>query len=809
MPNQKEHFDTSAPDAYAIRIESLFQNLNANLIATVVVSGLLAFYLYGLEPTNNTWYWFFTMTCITSCRIPLLSLYDKTTGQLKDTRYAARAFAIGAFFAGAGWGSAFYIYPAEIFSATAYIAILVACVMALTCNAYQASSLAVNAFISPVIAIVFFRFVGNGETRLIAISALIYGGLLAINAERAARKIAKTINLQISNQALVEDLAHEKEVTEALNKSLELKVKQRTDSLHQLNDDLRNEIEQKKLAEKTLAESEARFRALYHEHPSILLTIDSSGFVTNVNDYGASYLGYSPCALQRMKFSELSASSNQVQTLLDDVISGGHATQNRCRLQLVKSSGDMITTQATARKMVNFDGNDRILIVCEDVTEIDSLQQQLAYHASRDTLTALYNRREFELRINQLFEHTKRHGGRHALCCFDLDRFKHINDSNGHGAGDKILKAIAETMTKCMRQTDVLARLGGDEFGIIMEKTSLNEAEVIIERLRDAIAKIAVDFEGEILTTSASIGITEITSAVASVDAMMKAADSACYAAKSSGRNCVRTHILQQPAMIEGGQTQRWAAKLTEALETGKLSLALQAVVDRKSAQVCQYEALLRILDAKGNHIRAEEFIDAASRKDLTAQLDRWTFDKALALLCGGKYLKKDQQLSINVSSASLHDPEFRNAVTTGLEKSSNDAARLSFEFQEREFLRFGEVEKRFLEQIKRHGANIIIDDFGSNFAALQQLEKLPVNAVKIAPQLISSLEDNSYSRELFDSLIRICRATGTLTIAKGIETERLNLLMKDTEVEQLQGYSIAEPFNAVAESVNSLRAVS
>lgn len=795
-------------DAQTIRIESLYSHLAGNLIATLATSILLAFYLSKNPEINYAIHWLLGIGTLTLLRLGLLQVNKRFSEGKISTEKAALVFGVGAFLGGCSWGAAFFVVPSEITLATTYVAIFVACVMALTCNTYQASSSAVIAFNMPIVAIVVFRFAVSEQGQTLAVGVLIYGALLTFNAVHTARRIHREIELKFSNEILIKDLAKQKTKSENLNLELESKVKQRTESLYLLNNELREEITERKQIEDELLASEARFRALYHEHPSILLTIDSDGFITNINDYGANYLGYNHASVVRKKFSELSTSSDDVMKLLNAVLRSKNLSENRNRLELVKSTGEVITTQATARKVPSTEQEpDKILIVCEDVTEIDLLQQRLAYHASRDTLTALYNRREFENRINQLFERAKRHGGEHVVCFIDLDRFKLINDTSGHIAGDEILKSISEAMNACMRQSDVLARLGGDEFGILMEDTSLADATQIIERLRNAIQKIEMMWDGAHHKISASFGLTELTQTTGSVDDILRDADAACYLAKKSGRNCIRTIDAERPRQTRNNVEQGWSLKLRDAVDEGKFVLALQPVFNRSSKEISHYEALLRIQEGPHEYSDAHLFVSAAERYGMITTLDKWTFENAIHMLENDSHFASGEKISINISATTIADKKFSEHTITLLKENLHLAERICIEIKESDILRSLASMEPYLGEIRELGAKLIIDDFGSSLISFKHLGKLDIDFVKLDPLLIENIDRDYFSSEILKSAITLTHQANITAIGKGVGDLEVADQLEELGVEYLQGYAIAEPINIASNPFTVLKA--
>ena len=788
------------------RVESLYRTLPQNLVATFTAAAALAYCVYEITNLASTLYWLCAVAIVNLARVPLFTIKRRLEEEKVSPQTAALAFDLGVFFAGISWGCAFLIVPDQLGLATSYVAVFVACVMAVACNAYQASFSAVALFNTPIIVIFVSKYSLTGNTNVLAWSSVIYLALLLLNGRRTARRFAHEIMLRHEHDKLVTQLATEKRKTEALNEDLEIKVAQRTQSLHELNQELQAEISEKEQAQQELAKINTQFGALYDEHPSILLTLNTTGFLANVNKYGARYLGYPHSALLRMKFNELCTDGDSASELLKPLVNG-QMLETRGRLQLVKSSGEIIAVQATFRRVDANPDESQIIVVCEDVTEIDHLQKQLAYHASRDTLTGLYNRREFEVRINQLFERTKRHLDQHTVCVIDLDRFKLINDTSGHQAGDETLKAITSAMTACMRQTDVLARLGGDEFGIIMEKTTLHEAEDIIERLRDSVEKIEIVWDGVHHQISASFGLTRLDANSVSVSDLMRDADAACYLAKESGRNCIRMLDANQPRTTsEIRKLPGWSSKLRKAVADERLFLALQPVINQQDQSISQHEALIRIEDEEGNYADAQLFIAAAERLGLISVLDQWMLDNAIDLLQSDSRFASHANIAVNLSANSLSDARVCERIRQTLSRHADSAEKICFEIKEAVLLRSDQQIIDSLNSFRALGTKLTIDDSGTSLAGLHQLEGLAVDFVKLDPLLIDGLNKNLAAKELLEAAITVTGKLGIRAIAKGVSSQEQVETLSALGISDMQGYAIRRPVNILSESLAALK---
>ncbi|MCP4205172.1 MAG: PAS domain S-box protein [bacterium] len=297
------------------------------------------------------------------------------------------------------------------------------------------------------------------------------------------------------------------------------------------------DITQRVEAEAALRASEERYRALYEDNPSMFFTLAPDGILLSANRFGAEQLGYTASDIVGKPVddlyieSEKQANRAQLETCLADPrkIHSWKTCKQR-------KDGTRLWVWETARVVTGPDGGQVVLVVCEDITEAHEASEKLSYQAVHDALTGVFNRYEFERRLKRALDSAKSEGVEHALCYLDLDRFKVINDTCGHAAGDELLGQLADLIQKSVRKRDVLARLGGDEFGVLLEFCSLAEARSVVASIQKAIAAFRFDWEDSSFSIGVSVGLVSITDTTDSIDDVLRAADTACYAAKDGER---------------------------------------------------------------------------------------------------------------------------------------------------------------------------------------------------------------------------------------------------------------------------------
>jgi diguanylate cyclase (GGDEF)-like protein/PAS domain S-box-containing protein len=289
-------------------------------------------------------------------------------------------------------------------------------------------------------------------------------------------------------------------------------------------------------AQVALTITEARYQALYENAPDIFSTINAAGEILSINNTGAHMLGYEVDELIGESAAKVIHPEDQqaVFACIEQRF-GNPAAAYDIEYRKIRKDGSILWVHQRATLETGVE-EPRLLVVCRDVTDRHILEAQLAYQASHDALTSLINRREFERRMQRLLSGQANQTDRHALCILDLDKFKIINDSCGHMAGDELLIQIATLLEGQVRARDTLARLGGDEFAILMEHVSLEKAAILAEKLRSTIEKFQFRWHSQIFCISVSIGVVSIQHGESIADTLNRA-DMACYSAKKEGRN--------------------------------------------------------------------------------------------------------------------------------------------------------------------------------------------------------------------------------------------------------------------------------
>jgi diguanylate cyclase (GGDEF)-like protein/PAS domain S-box-containing protein len=423
--------------------------------------------------------------------------------------------------------------------------------------------------------------------------------------------------------------------------------------------------------------------------------------------------------------------------------------------------------------------------------------------ATTDHLTGLLNRRRFMEELERSVNLARRHETQGVLIWIDLDRFKEINDTHGHEAGDKILQKMTEMLKHSFRSTDIIARLGGDEFTVIMHNIDVVEAQAKAQELIDQMNAFDVEYKGARLSVTMSIGMVTYPQEDKDSEALMMAADLAMYRAKDMGRNrmYVETKEGSDGERQDSVRAQlKWVNRLRTCLETGDFEMHFQPIVPANKRQRPLFEALLRIYDEEGNVGSPAIYIDAAEHFGLIQQLDLSVVERCFQTQ---KILQEkgvDADFSINLSSRSLGDPEVINVLKTMLKKEDVDPNRIMFEVTETMALHdpsslrdIGEIHA-FISEIRSMGFRFAIDDFGTGFSSFNYLRLLPVDVVKIDGSFIKDLETSRQDRLFLESIVMLCKGLKIQTIAEFVENEKIVKILTELGVDYAQGWHLGRP---------------
>jgi diguanylate cyclase (GGDEF)-like protein len=408
--------------------------------------------------------------------------------------------------------------------------------------------------------------------------------------------------------------------------------------------------------------------------------------------------------------------------------------------------------------------------------------------ALHDALTDLPNRVLFHEEVENRLASLGR-DERFAILYLDLDNFKTINDTLGHPIGDQLLRQVAEKVRGCLRSPDVIARLGGDEFGIIQGSLSQpHDAALLASRIMEALCK-PFDVDGHQVLVGASIGIAVAPTDAADCDQLLKNADMALYRAKADGRGTYRFFEHEMDARMQARHAME--LDLRKAITNGEFELYYQPLVTLDTEQICGFEALIRWIHPTRGTIPPLQFIPLAEETGLIVPIGEWVLRQACA---EAAQWPAGVSVAVNVSPAQFRKPGLTQIVTSALEDSGLEAARLEVEITESVLLLNSEATLATLHHLRALGVRISMDDFGTGYSSLSYLRSFPFDKIKIDGSFVHDLASSKDSMAIVRAVAGLGSSLRMVTTAEGIETqEELDHLKREGCTEG-QGYFFGKP---------------
>jgi diguanylate cyclase (GGDEF)-like protein/PAS domain S-box-containing protein len=484
--------------------------------------------------------------------------------------------------------------------------------------------------------------------------------------------------------------------------------------------------------------------------------------------------------------------------VVETCLAGQHVVEPADASLLVRGDGTTVVVRESAAPIFAVNGAlEGAVLVITDVSQVHSLQRRMTHLATHDPLTGLINRREFEVRLQEAITTASSSHRQFALCYLDLDEFKVVNDTCGHGAGDELLKQLTSVLDKVIPEGDTLARLGGDEFGILLADHDPDEATEHARAVIDAVRQYRFQWEDRVFEIAASIGIVPVVGGHGNLAELLSAADSACYVAKGRGRNEIHISRKDDSAITFRHTEMEWVERLNRALEENRFRLFKQPIRPLQNRDEPEYnELLLRLIDVEGSIIVPSQFITAAERYRMMPVIDLWVVGAALNAIgsLDDSGSEGPAAFTINLSGQSFGNKELKQLILDGLDRLQIPPHRVMFEITETAAISNLSLALDFIHSLRDRGCRFILDDFGSGLSSFRYLKSLDVEFLKIDGALVREIVDDPIQREMVAAIHRIGESMGIQTIGEWVENSEIERTLTDIGVDYAQGYGVGRP---------------
>jgi diguanylate cyclase (GGDEF)-like protein/PAS domain S-box-containing protein len=549
-----------------------------------------------------------------------------------------------------------------------------------------------------------------------------------------------------------------------------------------------------------LRSNDRRYRSLAQNSTDVTAVVDAQGIVTFESSAVERVLGFSSDAyVGQPVFAGVHADDRAAaEQLLADVIRNkdGDAT---AELRQRHADGRHRWTEVQLKNLLDDEAVGGVVVNYRDVTERRQLEEELRHQAFHDSLTGLANRALFIDRLEHAMTRKRGFGLPLAVLFIDIDDFKTINDSLGHGEGDRLLVAVARRLQEVLRMGDTIARMGGDEFAVLVEDavdgySPLDVAERIRAALQAPFGRGRTDF-----FVRASIGMTAWNSSDETAEDLIRNADIAMYTAKAAGKNRVEVYEPKMHAAAMARLALR--GDLERAMERTEFFVVYQPIVCMSDGSIAGVEALVRWRHAERGIVQPTDFIPLAEETGLIVELGRWVLEQACRQAKAWDRrpgFPRPLGVNVNVSARQLEEPGFVAMVGSILEDSELEAERVTLEFTENLLLRDTERTIETLKELKKLGVRLSIDDFGTGYSSLSYLRRLPVDEIKIDRSFVSGISTTDTEQvAVVRSIVELAETLRLEIVAEGIETKAQWSALRKLDAEKGQGFLFSEPLTA------------
>ncbi len=565
---------------------------------------------------------------------------------------------------------------------------------------------------------------------------------------------------------------------------------------------------------RTLQQREEWFRAVFEGSAMGIAVVDMEGRFIDANLAFQRIVGRSADELRRIPFHSLNHPDDHAhEALLFRRLVSGELSSYQLEKRYLLADGTELPVRQTTSVVRDGDGRPRFgVVMVDDLTrrtraeeEREALEERLRHLALHDPLTGLPNRVLLAERMREALDGSGEGDGDGrggcAVLFLDLDRFKNVNDSLGHGVGDELLRQVALRLAACARPGDTVARFGGDEFIFLLRGAGREEALEVAAQVRQVLAA-PLELGTYRTYTAATVGIAVADEAAVSADELLRNADIAMYYAKAGGgTRCAVFDRSMHRAVLErlGLETD-----LRAALSRGELRLFFQPIVALETGAVVAAEALARWEHPVHGRVPPDRFITLAEDTGLIASLGAWVLDEAARQLAEWRATlpgAAELEVSVNLSPRQLREPGLVEAVAATLGEHGLPAAALKLELTESSLVEDPAAAAGVLRALKKREVQVYLDDFGTGYSSLSTLHRLPLDALKIDRSFVGGMDGGTTGAhkgaEIVRTIVALARSLGVRVVAEGVETREQLAALHDLGCDFAQGYLIGRPLPA------------
>ncbi len=559
------------------------------------------------------------------------------------------------------------------------------------------------------------------------------------------------------------------------------------------------DITVRKQAEARLHVAESRFRAVYEQSVMPIVMADLDGHILDANQAFRTLLAYGSESVVGIHLSDLLHPLDRVESWLShDGLNGDEPPAAYCcTRRYLRRDGAVVMAHHTVSVMLDQAGQAEYLaIMVKDVTEEARQQEQIAWLAHHDPLTRLPNRYQLSDNVTQAVARGLRHGQRGAVVFIDLDRFKVINDTFGHAAGDRVLLEAARRMAQAIRTEDILARLGGDEFVLLVEDIPSPDCIARVSGKLVDLMRAPFLVDGEECFIGASLGIALYPEDGTESSELLRNADTAMYRAKESGRD---GYCFYSPEMNARNKDRiSLESALRHAIERDELEVHYQPKVSLLDGRVVGLEALLRWRHPERGLVSPGEFIPMLEESGLIVAAGDWVFTYVCAQILAWRMAGlQPPPVAVNVSARQFQEKGFAERVAVCLERHGLEGQMLELELTESLLMRDPEQAARVMQDLRGLGCHLAVDDFGTGYSSLAYLKRFPIDCLKIDASFVRDLPGDAGDAAIAHAIVGLARALDMKVVAEGVERLGQAWFLRAMGCHEMQGYLFSKPLPA------------